>query len=513
MEHPKVDLLRDTYDAPAEPRKPVLFFGRAALIGLVFALSVAGALVFRVASGGGNGFSFSLLSGLTHLIGASQRTLKGEDQDRVNILLLGIGGGNHDGPELTDTIMLASYKPSTGQVALMSIPRDMAVPIPGYGTHKINAANAFGEAADPGSGPALAEATVSNVFGVPIDYYVRVDFSGFAAFIDDLGGVDIDVDRSFTDSQYPILGKEYADCGTVSATDPATGGTTQQPTYDCRYEVLHFTQGWTHMDGATALKYVRSRHGTNGEASDFARSRRQQKVLLAVRGKLLSASTLLNPAKLDQLRAALQNNISTDLRSWEILRMAGWFQHFDASKLVTRVLDDSPESPLYATSLDGAYVLLPKNDDWQALRNVALDVFDGAPKDAELAGASASPPSPLAKVEVQNGTNVAGLALHVDQLLTGQGFDVVRIGNAPERSHARTVVYDLTDGRQPTELRSLSDYLKADVAVSAGGWLAGGDAAPNQVVPAVSDFAAKPTGAGVDFLVVLGQNSADLVRP
>lgn len=518
MERVKIDLLRETYDAPAEPRKPLLFFGRTALIGAVFVLTVAGALTFKVAAGGGAGNpfpSFSFLSALTHLVGAGQRTLKGEDADRINILLMGIGGGTHDGPQLTDTIMLASYKPSTGQVAFMSIPRDMAVPIPGYGTRKINNANALGEATAPGSGPALAEAAVSNVFGVNVDYYVRVDFDGFAEFIDNIGGVDIYVDNAFTDSRYPILGKEDANCGSVETADPTTGGPGLQPVYDCRYETLVFAKGWAHMDGTTALKYVRSRHGSNGEASDFARSRRQQKVLLAVKEKVLSASTLLNPATLVQLQSTVQANIATDLQSWEILKLARIFQHFDTTKLVTRVLDDSPQSPLYATSLNGAYVLLPKNDDWQSVRDIATNVFD-APASSL---ANAPPPAPaqapkpkFAKVEVQNGTTVTGLAFHFSQLLGGQGFNVVKIGNADQRRYDHTVLYDLTDGRQPDQLKALRTYLKADVAVSSGGWLVSGDVTPTEVALSPNDYEAKPTESGIDFLVILGQNSADLVK-
>src|SRR5690349_1069076 len=115
------------------------------------------------------------------------------------------------------------------------------------------------------------------------------------------------------------------------------------------------------MDGETALTYVRSRHGSNGEGSDFARSRRQQKVILAVKDKVFSAGTILNPARIGRILETLDANLATNLSTWELLRLADTFKDFDQTKLKSYVLDSSESSPLYATSLNGAYVLLPRN--------------------------------------------------------------------------------------------------------------------------------------------------------
>jgi LCP family protein required for cell wall assembly len=114
-----------------------------------------------------------------------------------------MGGVGHDGPFLTDTIILASIKPSKKQVALISIPRDMAAPIPDRGWGKINAANAYAEAQTAGEGGEEVRATLAKLFDLPIHYYVRVDFNGFMELIDKLGGVDVYVERSFIDNQFP----------------------------------------------------------------------------------------------------------------------------------------------------------------------------------------------------------------------------------------------------------------------------------------------------------------------
>ena len=156
---------------------------------------------------------FSLVSTIKHFVTSGSRELDGEDEDRVNLLLMGIGGEGHDGPQLTDTIIFASYQPSTGAIGMMSLPRDMSVPIPEYGYSKVNHANAYGEMNEPGSGPALASQVIGDVLSEDIQYYLRVDFDGFAEFVDAIGGVDVYVDNSFTDPNYPTLGREYDSCG------------------------------------------------------------------------------------------------------------------------------------------------------------------------------------------------------------------------------------------------------------------------------------------------------------
>ena len=180
------------------------------------------------------------------------KTLEGEKDDRINILIMGMGGKYHEGSYLTDTIMIASIKPSTKQVSLVSLPRDLQVEIPGYGWRKINNANAFGEINNEGYGAELARQVVEKSFDMDIHYYIRIDFTGFEEIVDSLNGIDVMVDSAFTDYQYP--------------------------TEDKKYQIVSFRAGPQTMYGEEALKYARSRHsGMNGEGSDFARSKRQQK--------------------------------------------------------------------------------------------------------------------------------------------------------------------------------------------------------------------------------------------
>ena len=182
--------------------------------------------------------------------------LKGELDDRINFLLLGQGGVGHEGPYLTDTIIFASLKPSTKELAMFSIPRDFYVKIPKNGWARINSANSIGETTDyDGGGSAYTAKIIEDVFDQPVHYWLRVDFDAFQKIIDDLGGVNVCVDHSFTDEYYP---------------DENFG-----------YEPVEFEEGCQKMNGDTALKFSRSRHGTNGEGSDFARSARQQKIILA----------------------------------------------------------------------------------------------------------------------------------------------------------------------------------------------------------------------------------------
>jgi LCP family protein required for cell wall assembly len=486
------------------------------MLTLAIFVSVAGAAFsYDVgASSDANGFpNLSLFGTIRHLVGAGDRLLKGERDDRVNFLLLGIGGAGHDGPQLTDTIIFASYRPSTRAVGMLSIPRDMAVPIPDEGWRKVNHANHFGEQIEPGYGPVLASEVIGGTLDQEIHYYLRVDFDGFAKLIDDIGGLDVYVERSFTDDSYPVLGKEYADCGTTTAieqTNEETGETetVEVPTYECRYERLSFSEGWAHMDGDTALKYVRSRHGTNGEGSDFARARRQQNVIAAAKEELLSAGTLLNPARLTRMMETLQDNIATNISAWELLRMAGEFKDIDTSTIANRVLDASETSPLYATSLNGAYVLLPKNDDWTAVRKMARTMLDAGPSGGTLAAEEEKPR--FVRVEIQNGTSVTGLAFRASQVLERQGYEVAKIGNAAERGYRHTVIYDLTDGGKPDDLKALSDSLGADVTMSATGWLVSGTIVPKEISVSSDEYASLATDDAIDFLVILGESSANM---
>ncbi len=318
------------------------------------------------------------------------------DNNRINVLLLGIGGEGHDGPYLTDTMMLVSIDKNSHDVALISIPRDIWIQSL---NGKINSAYAFGWEKDK-TGLALAEKTVSDAFNIPVHYGARVDFSGFEKAVNLVGGLDIDVDNTFSDYRYPIEGKENELCGiqlVAKKDDPepshvyfkdATGSaqllTEDNDPFTCRYETLTFRQGPTHMDGVTALKYVRSRHGTGDEGSDFARSARQQKVILAFRQKVLSTQTLLNPKKVIDLLTTFGNSIDTDITNDDIPLFANIAKKVDPSNIRRIVLDSGrPESVLDVgdpAQYSGAFALIPKNNDWQTLQNyIKGEIFNPSP--------------------------------------------------------------------------------------------------------------------------------------
>lgn len=367
---------------------------------------------------------FSWLAGFKHLFTNADRLNTTEQRDQVNILLLGMGGEGHDGAYLTDTIIVVSFKPTTKQLAMVSIPRDLYVDMGSYGWRKINSANAYGETNKyPGGGAALSSQMVSQVIGQPIDYFVRVDFSGFKKLIDDLGGVDINIENSFTDSQYPD--------------------------YKHGYQTITFTKGFEHMDGERALQYSRSRHGNNSQGSDFSRSRRQMQILMAVKNKIMSAGTLLNPLKINDLYNNLTANINTNLKAFEALRLAQLGRNIKPDDIIHKVLDSSPDGLLYSYISDtGAYVLSPRGNNYDKIHEFFNNLFAATDIQDEAS-----------TVVIYNGTNITGLAAETSQALTQAGYVVLATGNAPTRDWTRTIAYDLSEKNK----NSSRDYLSTSL--------------------------------------------------
>jgi LCP family protein required for cell wall assembly len=212
----------------------------------------------------------------------------------ATVLLLGSDQrpGEHD-PSRTDAIIVARIDPQAQRVALLSLPRDLWVPIPGYGQTRINAAHVWGQVyEDPEGGIGLARKTVSNLLGIPIDYTVYVDFAGFIGAIDALGGVTVDVDKELYDANFPTM--------------------------DYGYTVAHFLPGPQQMDGATALMYSRIRHPD----SDFARMHRQQAVLAGVLATLRGQNALQDLGRLEGVTAALRDYVKTDMPEQRLLGLA-----------------------------------------------------------------------------------------------------------------------------------------------------------------------------------------------
>lgn len=288
-------------------------------------------------------------------------------ENGVNILFLGIGGGKHDGPLLTDTIIYAGIDPEFQKTTLISIPRDLWIQDI---KSKINTAYAIGEEKRKGGGLLLAKAVIEKILNQPVDYILRIDFSGFVKAIDVVGGIDVAVEKSFEDLEYPISGKEIDACGFEGKEFEQRA--TQSAIFEafpCRYEHLIFQQGMQHMNGEKALKFVRSRHAVGSEGSDFARSKRQEVVIEAFKKKMFSLGVLLNPGKLMTLFAVFQDSIHTNIQQDEyddFVKLAIKMRNAQTNKVVFFYSDPYSEkkgifiNPPASEIYDNQWVLIPR---------------------------------------------------------------------------------------------------------------------------------------------------------
>lgn len=320
----------------------------------------------------------NVYSFLFHLFFDKGINLKQESPHELNILILGVGGGRHDGPNLTDTILLATIDEEKNKVTLTSVPRDLWVPDLSGNNKKINTAYTYGETKRKGGGLKLTEAVVKKVTGQNVDYGIKIDFSGFVKAIDILGGLDVNVENTFDDYAYPVSGKEDDICGNdvedikeFIATNPAEMEI--QEKFSCRYRHLHFDRGQTHMDGETALEFVRSRHALGVEGSDFSRSRRQQKIISSFKDKVFSAQTLVNPITLINLYNTIKSSIDTDIKYEELDDFVKLAQKMSNAKIESVVIDFGDKS----NKRDGLLVEAPISEDYNFLSVLIPRVGNG----------------------------------------------------------------------------------------------------------------------------------------
>lgn len=259
-------------------------------------------------------------------------------QQTHNILLVGMDQRDLGYVGRTDTIMVLALDQANGRAALISIPRDVYLPIPGVGYSRINTAYGYGEERQPGGGLALLESTIEKNFGIPIHNFVRVDIEGFEDIVDALGGVDVTVDCDLYDEKFPGY-----------------------------FGVYTLTAGDYHMDGRQALYYARSRKST----SDFDRARRQQRVLLAIRKRALESDLL---PRVPALYTALRDTVDTDLGPGDIADLARWGANFEGKNLFGMVL----RYPLVNdwVTPQGGMVQLP---DLPAIGNALDNIWTRAP--------------------------------------------------------------------------------------------------------------------------------------
>lgn len=331
--------------------------------------------------------------------------------ERVNVLLMGIDQREYEqGPWRTDTMLVLTIDPVSMTGGMLSIPRDLWVPIPGYEEGRINTAHYLGDLYDyPGGGPALAAKTVQYNLGVRIDYYARINFRAFEKIVDLIGGIDVLVDEDIVDPTFPDM---------------------DSPGYD----PLYIQAGWQHFDGEMALKYARTRHSAGG---DFDRAKRQQQVIRAVFDQVTRLDLLPQLApQSPELWQALQDSVVTDMTLDQIIALARLASEVDPDNLRYGVIDEH-YTQFYETP-DGQQVLIPLRDPIRELRD---SIFTAQ---APLAEGESDPAARLADeaatLEVLNGTTTEGLAGRTSEYLGQQGIQVTQVGNADRLDYTDSLI-------------------------------------------------------------------------
>lgn len=304
--------------------------------------------VNRLSESLGIGNFFNLASSFVF----APNSLVAQTDGRTNILIMGKAGGAHEGPDLTDTIIVASISFIKPEIVTISIPRDLWIP---EIRAKINSAYYWGNQKNPGDavpagrqGINFAKSITREVVGIPIHYGVVIDFSAFKDIVDSLGGIWVNVDNGFTDKLYPIAGRENDICG---------GDTT----FACRYETITFLSGEQLVNGETALKFVRSRHAEGTEGTDQAREARQQKVIEGIKSKIMDPKIFLSP-KIDlALLNIVRKYIQTDMDGPAAAVIA---RNIIKNKGVVKqnlIPEDFLIKPPITKTYDKLYVLIPRN--------------------------------------------------------------------------------------------------------------------------------------------------------
>ena len=331
--------------------------------------------------------------------------------ERVNVLVMGIDRRvSETCPCRSDTMMIATLDPKTAMAGVITLPRDLYVPIPTVGENRINTALFYGALNKyPGGGPGLAKKTVEYNFGRQIHYYVIVDFSGFRKVVDTLGGIDLNVPKAIDDPEYPT----------------ENFGVTH----------IHFNAGMQHMTGEQALQYARTRHAD----SDFGRSKRQIQVLLAMRDKALRLDII---PKLPSLIQSMWGAVETDLKPQEVLALAQ-----AAAKVKTENIKqgsiDQTMTVEYVTNT-GADVL------WFDRAKVGQLMDQIIPQESSTADLSSRIAQEAARVTILNGTTAPQLAEHTTKFLQTQGYQIAAYGNADRFDYAQTILIDYSGSKNAT---------------------------------------------------------------
>jgi LCP family protein required for cell wall assembly len=354
--------------------------------------------------------------------------LKGEENGRINVLLLGVGGKGHSGGELTDTIIIASIKPETKEAALLSIPRDLYVQVPGTNINsKINAVKSLGDA-NGKNGLNLLQQLVNEISGININYYIELDFEGFVKIIDDIGGIDLELKNDINDPTYPD--------------------------FNHGYNPFYISKGWHHLDGSTALKVVRSRHSKMG---DFDRIQRQQNVIKAFKQKVYEKYSEMDILTFKNILDSLDGHLRTDIKPKEIPRFFKIIKEIKNHNITAEVIDT--KRYLNRTHIGKGYTLQPKDNSYEEIKKLSTDIFEIeiSSEKKELIKQEG------ANIEIRNGTGSPDLANIVAWDLEELGYRIINSTNIYLPDFPGVQIYDNSKGLKPNTLELLKEKFGAIV--------------------------------------------------
>lgn len=403
------------------------------------------------------------------------KIIKGEEENRTNILLLGKGGKGHPGGELTDAIMLLSIKFSKNaedkkiaDAALISIPRDLYVPIPDtpYFT-RINAIKAYGSAylapkktiksaetkeylyLKEKAGMDLLKKTVNETLGVPVHYYLELDFEGFINIIDMLGGIDFTLQEDLYDPLYP--GPNYS------------------------YDPFYMKKGAYRIDGKTTLKLMRSRHSPQG---DFNRITRQQELIGLIKNKVISGNALRDLFLFSKIFENLEQHFFTDMRISDFKLFWELGKTIDPQKITYKTIDKDPSDGLIKGEIiNGANMLVPKSGNYDDIRDAICFIFDeekikelnekiknrnsnSAEKKEEL-GIAEEKPTVTVMAKNQNNSVYEKVLSN----LKNKGFKIIKLDEpqSGDLQIEQTIIYDNAAGQKPASLKYLEKSFNAKI--------------------------------------------------
>ncbi len=434
-----------------------------------FALKVfsAGKNVFEITSGNTTNF----LKQLSPLNLSQDNPIRGEKNGRINILLLGKGGQGHQGEELTDTIIILSVKTNPAylpevkveKTSFISIPRDLWIQIPDSNCWcRINSVKTYqsiwrasGEKINDGfrrEGMEIIKETIEGISGLPIHYYLVLDFQGFIGIVDALNGIDLEVEETIFDPLFPTPGYGY--------------------------EIFSLEKGKRHFDGQLALKYVRTRHSAGG---DFDRAKRQQQTLQAIKEKSFSGGIISDLKFLNKLLQASSEHLRTNIQPTEISRLVEISSQISPTNTINKVIDSNPiDGLLKGARINGASVLLPREKDFSQIQKLFQDIFSQevlSEKEKEIIL------SESVSVEIQNQTGFPNLANSSARALEKIGYTVVKTTNISSPETLENFIYDLTNNKKPQVLKFLKEKFNAKAI----------DKSENQIK------------SKADFVIVLGE--------